>query len=98
MQHFNNAVLFALALNILTTFRATFSAFCIAETFTTAEALKFKQCIVEMAWAAERPANKPLTGLFTGPLTARFYLNLLITRPSTLFEIPLSLINLIKGS
>ena len=26
-------------------FRATFSTFCIAETFTAAEALNFKQCI-----------------------------------------------------
>ena len=29
---------------------------------------------LEMAWAAKRPSNEPLTGLFTGPLTARFYL------------------------
>ena len=45
MQDFNNAVFLALVY-ILTTFRATFSAFCIAETFTAAEALKFKQCII----------------------------------------------------
>ena len=47
MQDFNNAVFFALVLNILTTFRATFLAFCIAETFTAAEALKFKQCVAQ---------------------------------------------------
>ena len=28
--------------------------------------------LLEMAWAAKRPANEPLTGLFIGPLTARF--------------------------
>ena len=28
---------------------------------------------VEMAWAVKRPANEPLTGLFSGPLTAQFY-------------------------
>ena len=44
VQDFNHAVFLALVY-ILTTFRATFSAFCIAETFTAAEALKFKQCI-----------------------------------------------------
>ena len=33
-----------------------------------------------MAWAAKRPANEPLTGLFTGPLTARFYLLFLLGR------------------
>ena len=31
-----------------------------------------------MAWVAKRPANEPLTGLFTGPQTARFYLCLLL--------------------
>ena len=30
----------------LTTFRATFSGFCITDTFRAAEALKFKQCIM----------------------------------------------------
>ena len=35
---------------------------------------------VEMARYAKRPANEPLTGLFTGPLTARFYLCLLLGR------------------
>ena len=43
MQDFNNAVFF----NVLTTFRATFLAFCTAETFKAAEALKFKQCIAQ---------------------------------------------------
>ena len=35
---------------------------------------------IEMAWAAKRPANEPLTDLFTGLLTARFYLCLLLGR------------------
>ena len=35
---------------------------------------------LEMAWAAKRPAYESLTGLFTGPLTARFYLCLLLGR------------------
>ena len=39
---------------------------------------KYKRCSldlsVEMAWAA----NEPLTGLFSGPLTAQFYLLFLI--------------------
>ena len=30
------------------------------------------------AWAAKRPANEPLTGPFSGPLTAQFYLLILI--------------------
>ena len=54
-----------------------------------------------MAWAAKRPANEPLTGLFAGPLTARFYLFVsywAAYEPLTLFEIRLSLINVIKGS
>ena len=53
-----------------------------------------------MAWAAMRPANEPLTGIFAGPLTARFYLCLsrAVNEPLTLFEISLSLINVIKGS
>ena len=38
MQDFSHVVFFALVY-ILTTFRATFSAICIAETFTAAEAL-----------------------------------------------------------
>ena len=46
MQDCNHVVLFSLVY-ILTTFRATFSAFCIAETFTAAEALKFKQRIAQ---------------------------------------------------
>ena len=29
--------------------------------------------ILEMAQAAQRPANEPLTGLFGGPLKAQFY-------------------------
>ena len=33
---------------------------------------------LEMAWAAKRPANEPLTGLFSGLLTARFYFLFLI--------------------
>ena len=35
---------------------------------------------LEMAWAAKRPANEPLTGIFTGPLTAQFYLLFLLGR------------------
>ena len=31
-----------------------------------------------MAWVAKRPANKPLANLFSSPLTAQFYLLLLI--------------------
>ena len=34
--------------------------------------------IVEVAWAAKRPANEPLTVFFTGSLTAQFYLLFLI--------------------
>ena len=45
MQDFNHAVFFSLVY-ILNTFRVTFLAFCIAETFTAAEALKFKQFII----------------------------------------------------
>ena len=33
-----------------------------------------------MAWAAKRPANEPLTGLFTGPLTAQFFRCFLLGR------------------
>ena len=40
----------------------------------------FGECTVEMAWAAKRPANEPLTDLFIGPLTALFYLCLLLGR------------------
>ena len=48
MQDFNNAVFFALVLSILTTFRATFLACCIAETSTVAaEALEFKQYVAQ---------------------------------------------------
>ena len=57
--------------------------------------------ILEMAWATMRPANEPLTGLFTGPLTAQFYLLFLYWaayEPLTIFEIPLSLLGVIKGS
>ena len=39
--------------------------------------LLLRQCDLEMAWAAKRLANKPLTGLFTGLQTARFYLRIL---------------------
>ena len=35
---------------------------------------------VEITWAAKRFANEPLTGLFTGPLTAWFYRCLLLDR------------------
>ena len=28
---------------------------------------------VEMAWAAKRPVNEPLTHIIKGPLTAQFY-------------------------
>ena len=38
----------------------------------------FALSTVEMAWATKRPANEPLTGLFSGPLTAQFYLLFLI--------------------
>ena len=43
----------------------------------TSPVLEFE---LEMAWAAKRPANEPLTGLFAGPLTALFYLCLLLGR------------------
>ena len=33
---------------------------------------------VEIAWAAKRPVNEPLTDIFKGPLTAQFYLLFLI--------------------
>ena len=47
MQDFNYAVFLALVY-ILTIFRETFSAFCIAETFTAAaEALEFKQSVAQ---------------------------------------------------
>ena len=36
--------------------------------------------MLEMARAAKKSANEPLTGLFTGLLTARFYLCLLLDR------------------
>ena len=36
----------------------------------------------EMARVSKRPANEHLTGLFTGPLTAQFYL-VLLTGPLT---------------
>ena len=39
-----------------------------------------KRNVIEMARAAKRPANEPLTGLFTGPLLARFYRCLLLNR------------------
>ena len=39
---------------------------------------KVKFSAVEMAWAAKRPVNEPLTGIFKGPLTAQFYLLFLI--------------------
>ena len=35
---------------------------------------------VEIAWAAKKPANEPLTGLFTGSLTAQSYLCFLLGR------------------
>ena len=51
---------------------------------------KYKPCSldlsVEMAWAAKRLADKPLTGLFSGSLTAQFYLLFLI-EPLPIFEI-----------
>ena len=37
-----------------------------------------------MAWAAKRPANEPLTGLFIDPLTARFYVYLSLFQNSLL--------------
>ena len=51
---------------------------------------KYKPCSldlsVEMAWAAKRPANKPLTGLFSGPLTAQFYPLFLIEPPTSRYQ------------
>ena len=35
---------------------------------------KKKVISLDMTWAAKRPANEPSTGLFSGPLTAQFYL------------------------
>ena len=37
-----------------------------------------KMLEVEMAWAGKKPANEPLIGLFSGPLTAQFYFLFLI--------------------
>ena len=34
----------------------------------------FRTLVLSPSWAAKRPANEPLTGLFSGPLTAQFYL------------------------
>ena len=39
---------------------------------------RFTDSAVEMAWAAKRPVNEPLAGLFSGLLTAHFYLLFLI--------------------
>ena len=36
--------------------------------------------VLEMARGAKRPANELLTSFFTGPLTARIYLCLLLGR------------------
>ena len=51
---------------------------------------KYKPCSldlsVEMAWAAKRPANKPLTGLFSGPLTTQFYLLFLIEPQTSRYQ------------
>ena len=44
-----------------------------------------------MEWAAKRPANEPLTGLFSGPLTAQFYL-LFLVGPLPIFEITFNFI------
>ena len=46
MHDFFYAVFFALVY-ILNAFHAMFSKFFIAETFTAAEALKFKQCVAQ---------------------------------------------------
>ena len=51
---------------------------------------------IEMAWAAKRLDNEQLTGFFTGSLTTQFYL-LLFTGQPTIFQIPLSLNNVIKS-
>ena len=53
-----------------------------------------------MAWADKRPANEPLTGIFTGPLTAGSIVvyHWAANEPPTLFEISSSLIKVIKGS
>ena len=40
--------------------------------------------LVEMAWAAKRPTNEPLTGLFSGPPTAQFYFLFLISKGGNL--------------
>ena len=51
--------------------------------FISKNLLKVRIAVVislEMAWVAERPANEPLPGLFIGPLTARFYVYLLLGR------------------
>ena len=55
---------------------------------------------LEMTWAAKRPTNEPLTGLFTGPLTTGsvFVYFWAANEPLTLFENPLSVINVIKSS
>ena len=34
----------------------------------------FRTLVLSLSWAAKRPANEPLTGLFSDPLTAQFYL------------------------
>ena len=39
---------------------------------------QFTDSAVEMAWAAKRPVNEPLTDIFKGPPTAQFYYFLLI--------------------
>ena len=46
--------------------------------FRNASAIAYRCSKVVMAWAAKRPANEPLTGLFNGTLTAQFYLLFLI--------------------
>ena len=55
---------------------------------------------LEMARAAKRPANDLSTGVFTGPLTAQFYL-LFFTKPLTaqfyLLSVIINLIRNLKG-
>ena len=53
-----------------------------------------------MTWAAKRPANEPLTIFYCYAngqvLSADFYWA--VNEPLTVFEIPISSINVIKGS
>ena len=56
-----------------------------------------------MAWATKRPANEPLTGLFSGPLTAQFYVLFLIGPLTSGYQFLISvssfifLLNVVEG-